>query len=199
MSNIKQELKRLKKLSPEAAHIVQEALKECRQREEAAEYERSKLRKEAATVRSHEHKSEDLIRHQATRPLQRRIKELNDELEQAKKEQSELKSALTKADKTVPEEPFDPVLEPFRKAKLDKHGIGPGHHQLVFKCFSCGLHYMVLTWYPSEHPAPACPECGERESFPLAAHHVEKEIYQFCTLPWNGHEVVLMQIPNQKG
>ncbi len=37
------------------------------------------------------------------------------------------------------------------------------HTQVKFKCFSCGLHFVVCTWEPEKHNASSahCPECGQ--------------------------------------
>jgi len=53
-----------------------------------------------------------------------------------------------------------------------------GHTQVALKC-ACGLEFIILTWFPSEHGAKRnyhCPECGETMIGYLGERHVEHEI-----------------------
>ena len=59
--------------------------------------------------------------------------------------------------------------------------VDAGHIQLRCKCLSCGLHFSIYTWYEDwaeKVGKPACPECGERTTRPLATVKSKKHIYE---------------------
>jgi hypothetical protein len=73
MSALKNKLKRLKKLSPEASQIANEVLRECRQREREQEAEVARCQKELKSIKAERTKSKTAIRHDAVKPLQQEL------------------------------------------------------------------------------------------------------------------------------
>jgi hypothetical protein len=61
-------------------------------------------------------------------------------------------------------------------------GAIDGHEQIPSKCGHCGLHFIVLTWFPDRHDGTSfyCPECGEQFVGEMGRRNVLWEIGQAC-------------------